>query len=89
MARIAFLFILLVISGSADARACVCVCDKNRTVERSIADAYLIVVGKVIEIKAKSTDPDPDDDVVIGNHRLTATGRLQYQRSDDQETDEL
>jgi hypothetical protein len=40
------------------------VCDGELTVERAISDASLIVVGQVIEIRSRSTDPTPDDDVV-------------------------
>ena len=51
ISRITLLLILLVTAGSTDARACVCVCDNDFTVERYIAEASVIVVGRVLEIK--------------------------------------
>ena len=65
IARFAFLSVMLVIAGGDDARPCVCSCDGDLTVERYIADASLIVVGQVLEVKEKSADPDPNDDVVV------------------------
>src|SRR5262245_40128102 len=63
-AAVALITILLGAAGADTSRACVCVCDDTSTFERSVADASVIMVAKVLAIRSRSTDSDPTDDVV-------------------------
>ena len=54
----------IAVSFSRDLWACVCACRSDIKVEQEIADAAMIVLARVVSTKPKSTDPDPNDEIV-------------------------